>query len=317
MDLPVNHDQYRLLGRPVLEEEHGERLDYILAASFPFLSRAAWQKKIQENKLLVRGRPTKASYRIKQGDYFHFYHPQQHEPEVDTDVYPIWRQGGVMAVYKPSNLPMHENGPYRHNTFAKLVREKIGSEWSAVHRLDRETSGIVLCGNTPAVRQKLSFYLSKRRLEKEYLAIARGVAKASLFREQGPIGDLKESAIRIKKWVVPDGLPSETLFEVVEQKENHTLLRAFPKTGRTNQIRIHAAFNGLPLVGDKLYHPDENVFLQVFESGVNPWVLDQIGFHRLCLHAARVQFVHPENDETCEIICPLPSEMQELWENLP
>ena len=80
------------------------------------------------------------------------YHPKCLEPEVDRDIYPLWKKGDVMAVFKPGNLPMHESGPYRKNTFAHIVKEELGEKWAAVHRLDRETSGIVLCGSTYDVR---------------------------------------------------------------------------------------------------------------------------------------------------------------------
>lgn len=316
MEIQVTNDAMRPLGGALGENVEGLRLDGYLAQNYPFLSRAGWQKRIEGGEVLVRGRTVRPAYRLRTGDQLHFYHPPQVEPEVDTDIYPIWRLGAVMAVYKPPNLPMHENGPYRHNTFSRLVTQELGPEWSAVHRLDRETSGIVLCGATAAVRQRLSLYLAKGQMAKEYLAIARGMAPQSKFREMGAIGDLKESPIRIKKWVVADGQPAETWFEVEAEKSGHVLLRAYPKTGRTNQIRIHAAFNSLPLVGDKLYHPDENVFLEVFEKGVSQHIIDKVGFRRLCLHATRLSFVHPETQQEVVVDCPMPPDMSEFWEQL-
>lgn len=308
--------EFRPLGPPVKEDHAGQRADGYLSTQFPFYSRATWQKRMRAGLVTVDGTAIKASYRLGEGQVIKIYHPQVAEPEVDRDIYPIWKQGAVMAVYKPGNLPMHENGPYRKNTFAHLVKEEIGSSWAAVHRLDRETSGIVLCGASLEVRQDLSRSLADRVLDKEYVAIARGIPKQDSWVETGPIGDI-DSPIRIKKWVVPDGLPSETHFKVLERKGEYCLLRARPKTGRTNQIRIHAAVSGLPLVGDMLYHPDESVFLDWFESGKTEQIIRKVGFKRCLLHARGLSFLHPETEQLSQITCPMPTDMQRFWDSLP
>lgn len=165
------------------------------------------------------------------------------------------------------------------------------------------------------MRQNLSKSLADRVLEKEYLAIARGVPSQDSWIEDGPIGDV-DSPIRIKKWVVPEGLPSETHFKVLEQRGEYCLLRARPKTGRTNQIRIHAAVSGLPLVGDMLYHPDESVFLDWFESGKSESIIKRVGFKRCLLHATGLTFLHPETESPCRISCPMPDDMQGFWDSL-
>ena len=245
------------------------------------------------------------------------HHPRRDEPEVDKGIYPLWKHGQVMAMYKPGNLPMHESGPYRKNTFSHILSEEFGKEWAAVHRLDRETSGIVLCGRTHEIRSALSAALADRNVGKEYLAFSKGDSIQDSFREIGPIGELRGSTIRIKKWVVPDGLPSETFFEVLERKKGHVFMKALPKTGRTNQIRVHAAYNSLPLVGDKLYHPDADVFDEYFRNrGNTNRILQETGFHRLCLHAHKLKFIHPETGRFCEVVSQLPEDMKTFWDSL-
>ncbi len=313
----IDYDgEFRALGGPLLTERAGQRADAYLAQNYPFLSRAAWQKRLKSGELRVDGAIVDASYKLRPGQQLALYHPPSVEPEVDRGIYPLWRVGAVMAVFKPAPLPMHENGPYRKNTFSELLKTEIGPEWAAVHRLDRETSGIVLCGATYEVRKTLAASLASRTLQKEYLAIAHGHCQEAHWTEQGPIGDLTQSEIRIKKWVVPDGLPAETRFQLLEQKAQHVLLKAFPKTGRTNQIRIHAAYAGHNLVGDRLFHPDEQVFLEWFVQGLTDRVVEQTGFKRCLLHAHALTFIHPEDEKVYEVRCPLPEDMQNFWDQL-
>ena len=289
------------------------RLDRFLAAHYPFQSRTEWQKRILGRQLLVNDGAVQPSYLLKKGDALSFYHPPQNEPEVNRDVSLLWQEGGVIAVCKPAPLPMHGNGPYISNTLSNVLREKFGREWASVHRLDLETSGIVLCAADARVRNQLAEAFARGEIQKEYLAIVHGLPSDDSWREQGPIGSLPGSTIRIKKWVVPDGLRAETWFWCLEKKSSHALLKVVPKTGRTNQIRVHAAFRGHPLVGDKLYHPDEAVFQLYFEKGNIPDIAERTGFSRLCLHAAALCFRHPETGRWCEIVSPLPPDLSGFW----
>lgn len=308
--------EYRRLGGPVPIEFAGQRIDDYLARQFPFLSRNGWQQRISGERLLINGRRTKNAARLKIGDELTLFAPKTVEPEVDRGIKVIWQEGPVMAVFKPGNLPMHENGPYRKNTFTEIVWQEIGREWAAVHRLDRETSGIVICGATPSVRGRLATDFAERQLRKEYIAIARGLPKFDHWVADGAIGDLAESAIRIKKWVVPGGLHALTEFSVLERGKEACLLEARPKTGRTNQIRIHAAHAGHELFGDKTYHPDENIFLEYFENGLTDHVIKRTGWRRLCLHARSLEFVHPENSREVRVEVNMPDDMVELWGEL-
>jgi 23S rRNA pseudouridine1911/1915/1917 synthase len=221
-----------------------------------------------------------------------------------------------MAFYKPPNLPMHENGAYRKNTFEHILRENFGKEWAFVHRLDKETSGIVLCGNQAEARRRISISWQNGEVAKEYVAIARGTPSELTWINNMAIGDLEESRIRIKKWVREGGLPSETHFVMMEQKSDHFMVKALPKTGRTNQIRIHLASHGFPIVGDKLYHNDEEVFLEYWEKGATTNVIERVGHSRLCLHASKLSFIHPETGGHCTISCDLPQDMLDLWRSL-
>jgi RluA family pseudouridine synthase len=313
---PQNDSLLRRLTVVSHDEDIGARVDDFLAKNFPFLTRSKWQKRIDDGELMVGGRKVKSSYRLRHLDPLDFLHRVHKEPAVNSDVAPFWKRGKLMAFYKPPNLPMHENGPYKRNTFNHIVKSTFGDKWSFVHRLDKETSGIVICGSDPAVRRSISKAWQRGEVRKEYLAICRGEAPEDFWIEEGPIGNLVDSPIRIKKWVVEGGLPCETHFHVLERKEDYTLVKAEPKTGRTNQIRIHLAFRGLPIVGDKLYHDDENVFLEYWEKGSTENVIEQAGHFRLALHASRLSFVHPETKETCYLGYDLPEDLVQLWDSL-
>lgn len=308
--------EFRPLGRSIKDEWVGRRVDACLGANYKFLARAAWQRRIEDGWLTVNGQRVRTKYRLREGDQLFFYHAFAREPEVDRSLPILYQHEGVMAVLKPPRLPMHENGPYRTNTLAHILRDVAGPEWAAVHRLDLETSGVVLCGASLPLRQHLAAQLADRKVIKRYLAIVCGRPKEDVWRVDAPIGDLEDSEIRIKRWVQADGQPAVTDFELLETSPSHSLIRCFPRTGRTNQIRIHAAYSGVPLLGDKLYHPDEQVFLDYFDKGNTEDVIDRAGHFRCALHAEAITFKHPATGEIVEIEAPLFHDLQELWGRL-
>ncbi len=301
----------------VQKDHEGVRADLYLASHYKFLSRPQWQRKIAGNMVRVNGKAVKSSYRIQFADRIDLYRPESSEPVVNREVQKLFEDDHVMAIFKPSGLPMHESGPFRIVTFENEIAQKFGPEWSAVHRIDRETSGIVLCSNRSDIREKLSRQFMERKIKKEYLLISHGIPEEKMFEVDQPIGDPIDSQIRIKKWVSENGLPAQTIFETIgiSFDKKKALIRAFPKTGRTNQIRVHAAWSGFPLVGDKLYHPDESIFLQYAEHGDHEELHLATGFKRCCLHAARIGFTHPLSKIWTEVECPLPEDMADLWLN--
>ena len=312
----LNQYEFRSLGKPIEGYHIGKRIDSYLALHFPFLARAGWQKRLELGQVRVQGETVHAAYKLRDGDEITHYAPEDKEPEVNRYLFPFWEQSGVMAVYKPSNLPMHEGGRYRRNTFCEFLKSKVGEKWAAVHRLDRDTSGLVLCANDTELRNRLSAELRERTLEKTYLAIAQGNTEKTYWVEDGPLGMTGDTLWRDKRWVVEGGLPSQTEFWVIDQTDGYTLLKVKPKTGRTHQIRIHAAVNDLPLVGDTRYNRDEKVFLEYMDFGYTPWVLEQIDAPRLCLHATALSFIHPVTEQRCDVAIPMPDDMVAIWNQL-
>jgi len=301
------------LGKPVITAEAGVRVDLYLGARFPFHSRHQWQKKIEEGEVLVSGRTVKASYRLRPAEQVAYYSPAELEPEVNTGVYKVWECPGILAVYKPPNLPMHEGGAYRHNTFEKVVKEAFGAQWSAVHRLDRETSGLVLCSDTREMREALSALFRSRDIHKTYLAIAMGTPPDSQWTVDAPLGLAESTSFRLKQWVRADGAPSVTHFRILDAVEGYALFEVYTETGRAHQIRVHAAWKDLTLIGDKKYFPDETVYLEYLEQGFTARVAASCYTDRLGLHATSLSFFHPLTKEPIFIEVPLPADLQEIW----
>lgn len=312
----IEIENYRQLGKPVHEDQASIRLDDYLGRYFLFMSRTQWKKAIREPKILVNEEAKKGSYKLRTDDIIHYYSPEDEEPKVDKGIKVLWNDRGVIAVYKPSNLPIHEGGAYKSNTFCKVLEDQEGSEWAPVHRLDRETSGLVLCGNTTELRNALSESLRTHSMQKTYFAIGVGEADKEKWTVEEPIGVSETSALRIKQAVRPDGAYSLTEFEVLERKKGFTLMKVKPKTGRTHQIRVHAQWSGLPLVGDKKYCLDEAITLEYLNEGFTDRVKETVFFDRLCLHATNLEFDHPVCGKKCSITSPCPDDMMAIWESL-
>lgn len=313
---PLDQSEYRRLGKAIGTLDVGLRLDRYLARDFLFRSRNAWQNVIDDGEVLVNGRAMKASYHLALGDEVTYFRPMTSEPTVNKNISVLWEKDGVIAVFKPANLPMHEGGAYRQNTFCEVLKEKFGPQWAPTHRLDRETSGIVLCADNTFLRNHLSESFYRRRMIKKYLAIVFGKVPQQEWDVDQPIKQTKNTRFRIKYWVLPDGLASQTHFKVLESTDAYSLLEVSPRTGRTHQIRVHAAWSGFHLVGDKKYYPDESIYLEHCDNGFNEIVRNACLFDRLCLHATYLKFTHPGDGCTYEVTSEMPEDLKRIWKSL-
>lgn len=293
-------DDLRGIGPPVPADAGGVRVDLFLARRFPFYSRAQWATLCRSGELLVNGGPARPSYRLKPGDRVARFHPLTAEPDVDRGVYLLGEAPGVIALYKPGNLPMHESGDFRRNTFLAIVAETYGQEWFPLHRLDRETSGVVVCGATHHVRSAICRAFREHEVEKSYELIVHGAVP---WDEKIVDQDmtLHETGRKPRYYIGDDaagGLPSRTDFTVLQRASGATHLRARPRTGRTNQIRVHAASTGHPIIGDKMYSVSSAA-------------------DRHALHAAHVAFRHPDTGKAIAFAAPLPEDLLQLWSRFP
>jgi RluA family pseudouridine synthase len=190
---------------------------------------------------------------------------------------------------------------YRQRIREHLERGDASFYPTLVNRLDVPTSGIVLIALTREVHRVFQAMSAARRIEKEYVALVRGVVAEEDGLIDMPIGPCAGSRVRLKMGCRPDGKESRTRFQVIERFPAHTLLRAFPVTGRQHQLRVHLAGIGHPVAGDLLY-TDEAMFLEAVRAGPLP---------RLCLHARRTSFSHPVSGRDLTIEAPIPPELEQ------
>ncbi|MFK7873596.1 MAG: RluA family pseudouridine synthase [Oligoflexales bacterium] len=312
--IPDDHHDFRKLGPHPGCDFEDMRLDAYLALRFRFLSRVGWQKKIRQGEVVLNGDSCKRAHRrLKENDYIQYYCPQSSEPDVDTNLKRVWEGDGVLAVCKTPNLPMHEAGVYRLNTFCRAVADLFDPKWAAVHRLDRETSGIVLCA-VPEYRNDLCAALRERRMQKIYLAIGYGTPPSKKWLVDQPLGNVPvQGGIRTQHGVIAGGAESQTTFEVMATAGQYCLMKVQPHTGRTHQIRIHAAWSGLPLVGDKRYQEDPSLYAEYLDQGFTDRIRKFCLYDRLCLHATALTFEHPVRNEMVTVEAPMPEDMIDIW----
>jgi 23S rRNA pseudouridine1911/1915/1917 synthase len=311
----TSHQEYRHVGPPTTAAARGLRVDQYLAQFYPIRSRSVWKSFCRRRELLVDGRPVRGSHRLQGGEQIAVYHPLSAEPEVDDGIQILSENDGVLAVLKPGNLPMHESGEFRRRTFAAALAAHLDSSWHPVHRLDRETSGVVICAGSSDLRSALSTLFEEQRVDKRYLAIVHGSIEWDEHVIDGPLA-LDPTAHRPRYVISPSGLSARSDVRVIERAGGATLVEVRPRTGRTNQIRAHMAAIGHPLVGDKVYHPDPAVYAAYRHLGDSEVVRNLAGFSRHALHAARISFTHPATGHEIRVSADLPADLSALWHDI-
>jgi 23S rRNA pseudouridine1911/1915/1917 synthase len=227
-----------------------------------------------------------------------------------------------IVVDKPPWLLVHPTKPDGAATLWAELRQLLafeiasGGQVSIVNRLDRETSGIVLVAKTTAAAREFGLLIQSRQITKEYHAIVWGWPEWETTRVDAPIirrGEIGASKIYLKQTIHPRGAEAVTDFRVVKRFQKVTpngktfsLVKAQPLTGRTHQIRVHLASLGHPIVGDKIYGPNENLYLRFIETGWTDELADKLLFERHALHASRLRL-----DERRDWSSPLPKDFRD------
>lgn len=232
--------------------------------------------------------------------------------EVNVQFQVVSESDDWIVVNKAAPLIVHPTNGKKEPSLLGGVEELLsfdianGARLSIINRLDRETSGVVLIAKNKSAARMFGRAMERRLISKEYDALSFGWPKWDELTVDGPIlrkGEVAESPIWVKQMVHPDGKACETRFKVIERKmiagRKVARLRAFPKTGRMHQIRVHAAHVGFPLVGDKVYGEDETCYLRYIENGWSADLEAQLLLRRQALHAAKMR-VPMEDGESLE-----------------
>jgi 23S rRNA pseudouridine1911/1915/1917 synthase len=294
----------------------GWRLDKYLCDKLRRLSRTRVQE-IIENDLVFEKR-LKPSTPVWPGLTFGLRKRVRREPTVPdvSALREVFLDDALLVVDKPAGLPVHPSARYFHNTLTGQLGVKYGPDFKAdpAHRLDRETSGLVVCGRTLAANQGLMRAFSGGFVDKTYLAIVEGQPPRDEFEVEAPIAE-GTALIRIAVRIDPvNGRYAKTRF-VVERRferagEPFAVVRAFPETGRQHQIRVHAQLAGFPLVGDKMYGPDPGYFDRFSKHALEPEAWATLRLPRHALHAASLAFEHPvERGRPLRFDSPLPDDL--------
>jgi 23S rRNA-/tRNA-specific pseudouridylate synthase len=314
-------------------------LDY-LSKRFTYLNEAQWRERIDSGKVLVNDRPASEGQPLRAGDEVAYTTSAWEEPPVDPHYRVIYEDEALLAVAKPAPLPVHAIGAYFNNTLMSLLRRDIpaAENYHLVHRLDSETSGVLLIAKDKAVLKKLIWQWENNKVQKTYRAIVFGVFPERKTQVDAPILDQKGGPIRMKGGVdFAKGKPSITNFKRLETKVvsratllspdfsadkssgqacRFSLIEAKPVTGRTHQIRAHLEFLGFPIVGDKLYAGNDETFLHFYEHDFDEWVRARVLLPRTALHAYRLEISHPNTGKPLALEAPFSPDLQEFWSGL-
>jgi 23S rRNA pseudouridine1911/1915/1917 synthase len=294
----------------------GWRLERYLSEKIRRLSRERLHGIIQRG-VLCEERRLKPSTPVYPGLSFHIRRPASAEPETPTELPALFQDDWLLVLDKPAGLPIHPTARYHKGTLVSLLRERFGETFAEpAHRLDRETSGLVVCGRTTESCRVLGRLFVSRDVHKEYLAICEGHPPEDSFSVDAPIAE-GTVLIRIAVRIDPvEGKESRTRFQVLQrftrEGQPFALLRCYPETGRQHQIRIHLREAGFPLVGDKMYGPDPGYFDRFSKHCLEPEAWVKLRLPRHALHAAHISFPHPGTGQTVSFASPLPADLQDF-----
>jgi RluA family pseudouridine synthase len=300
----------------------GWKLGDFLVHRFRYHPPATWTARLREGAVRVNGDPGAADRVVRRGDRVE-YSLWHEEPDVDFRCDVLYEDAHVLAVAKSGNLPVHAGGKYIRNTLIAELRATRGAELRLAHRLDRETSGIVLLAKTRAAARVLEREFHARRVEKEYVAIVRGEFPPAIDVD-APIGRLEAPSVSAFRGVDPlRGKPARTRFVRLAlgpaadappaTPRPVSLVAARPESGRTNQIRLHARHAGHPVLGDKIYGVPEEVARAFVAGGETEGVLAAAGAPRQLLHCRRLVIRHPATGAPLALEAPAPADFARAW----
>ncbi len=298
-----------------------KRLDRYLANRIPVHSRTFWQKLIREGAVTVNGRPTKPSYEVSRGDVIKLSYPEPVKSKLmpeDLPIDVIYEDDAIIVINKPPGIVVHPAPGHMTGTLVnallfhcdELSPAEDDQRTGVVHRLDKDTSGVILFAKKEDAHQYVAWQFEHRKVEKEYAAIVEGEVEFDSDLIDLPIAKDLHDPLRMT--IHEYGRESTTEYEVVERFRSYTHIVARPKTGRTHQIRVHLASIGHPVLGDVTYgRSGDRLYLShLLGRDVEPDEEPIIA--RQALHARSLAIRHPYTKQIVRFLAPLPRDMREV-----
>jgi 23S rRNA pseudouridine1911/1915/1917 synthase len=321
--MPRLERQYADLSRPIRSftftveaKEEGTRLDALLRAHYPWHSRTTYRRKVEQGAVQVNGGPAKPAVRVRPGDVVVIRLPEDPAAparESGEDLVLLYEDEHLLAVDKPSGMAVHPAGRTRHGTLINklhaLYRDadpRRDVVPRLAHRLDRDTSGVVLVVKSRRVDARVMDLFMAREVRKTYLALVEGVPERDGGLVDAPLGPDPGAETAVHQAVRADGLPARTRWRVLRRHARHAWLELELLTGRTHQLRVHLAHLGHPIVCDHLYG-DPRPLLRSYADPAVPPAQDAVLLARLGLHAHRLEMAHPVTGASLEIVSPVPA----------
>ena len=292
------------------KELAGNRIDKVLPTLDENLTRVMAQKLIEQENVKVNGKSVKTSYKLNENDKVEVEIPKVKEINIkaqDISVEVLYEDNDIIVVNKPKGLVVHPANGNPDGTLVNALMKickgtlsGIGGEIrpGIVHRLDKDTSGVLIVAKNDKAHLALCEQIKNREVKKTYLALTRGIIKENEATINMPIG--RSTTDRKKMAVVKTGKEAITHFKVLERFKENTLLEINLETGRTHQIRVHLSQIGYPIVGDMVYSNGKNKF----------------GVQGQMLHAWKIKFLHPITGKEMEIEAPLPQYFEKILDDL-
>ena len=294
----------------ILPDRADERVDACIARLAPGISRSAAQRLCEDGQVLLNGAPAKKNARVAPGDVLELTLPEPQPTQAQAEDIPLdvaYEDADVIVINKPKGLVVHPAAGHWEGTLVNALlhhcRDSLSGVGGAlrpgiVHRIDKDTSGLLIVAKNDFAHQKLAAQLQDHTLARTYVCIVCGNLREDAGTVNAPIARDKND--RKKMAVRPDGKPAVTHWQVLARYPGYTYVQCRLETGRTHQIRVHMASLGHPILGDTVYGHKK----------------PELGQNTQCLHAKELTFRHPRTDEPVTVTCPLPEEFERVLQVL-
>ena len=294
----------------VKKEDENKRIDKLIAEVYKDISRMTIQRLINDGKLKINNKNVKVSYKVSEGDIIEFDLQEPEEIDIKAQDIPlnvIYEDEDIIVINKEKGMVVHPGNGRTEDTLVNALMQKCKNSLSGiggkirpgiVHRLDKDTSGIIIVAKNDKAHINLSEQIKNRKVNKYYIALVRGNVIENNATINMPIA--RSTKDRKKMAVSEKGKEAITHFKVLKRYNGYTLLKLKIDTGRTHQIRVHLAEIGHPVVGDEVYSNGKNKF----------------GVKGQCLHAERIEFVHPTSNKKMVLEAELPKYFKDILEKL-